>query len=146
MTAPRTGLAVHYLNQACVFRLGVPLLDASSGVTIEDALKGADFDGLRDRLVYRGGATNLYKVYSKTFAKNTNLPTGIKLRPHGSRTYMVGQYARLAESGLISQAVVVRSPSAAFVASPLLSHQRPPSPPPSAGCLREPAWSQQGYC
>jgi hypothetical protein len=78
---------VYYLNQTCIHRLGVPLLDVVSGLTIEDQLLLPAYSAMKDRKVYRPLAVDLYKVFHEMFEKNTDVPKDIAygLRPHGSR-------------------------------------------------------------
>ena len=78
---------VYYLNQTCIHRLGVPLLDVVSGLTIEDQLLLPAYSGMKDRKVYRPVAVDLYKVFHEIFEKNTDVPKEIsaELRPHGAR-------------------------------------------------------------
>lgn len=97
---------LYYLNRTCLYRIGIPLLDLSSGKTIEQRLVEPELSRFSGRRVYQAFVKDLYKVYRETFSRNTNVPVDCKLRPHGSRTFMTNKYQRLAESGLISPAAM----------------------------------------
>ena len=99
---------VYYLNQVCLHRLGVPLLDVVSGKTIEDQLKLPEYAAMTNRRVYRAVAVDLYKVFHEMFETNTDVPKeiSVQLRPHGSRTFVSETYQRAHEKGEISEAVM----------------------------------------
>jgi hypothetical protein len=99
---------VYYLNQSCLQRVGVPLIDPLTGRTLEDALKLPAYAHMKERKVYRPVVVDLYAVFHDMFARNTDVPASIHkaLRPHGTRTFIASTFRRANERGEINAAVI----------------------------------------
>ena len=87
-----------FLNRLLVQRFGIPMIDAE-GVTFIERLKEPEWAWARKVRVYRGDIGQLYKVYTDVLGRNSDMPRGLKLRPHGGRVAATEYTTHRVDSG-----------------------------------------------